>query len=180
MLYGIFCPQIIHRGKSWTFSGGEKCTMKLSENFTLDEMLKSQTAIRKGIPNLPHDSEVVENLGNLCTTILQKVRNQFGPTAVNSGYRSPELNAAIGGSSKSQHSKGEAADIEVPSVSNYDVAVWIRDNCEFDQLILEGYQSGVPSSGWVHVSLRNGDNRKEVLTATFQGGKAHYQRGLIE
>lgn len=153
--------------------------MKLSNNFSLKELTKSQTAERKGISNEPESDDIVENLRHLAENVLQVVRDEFGPTVINSGYRSPALNAAIGGSSKSQHSKGEAADIEVPGVSNLEIAEYIRDNLEFDQLILEAYRDGDPSSGWVHVSLkRDGDNRNQVLTATFTGGKAHYTTGL--
>jgi len=153
--------------------------MKLSNNFSLKELTKSQTAERKGISNEPESDDIVENLRHLTENVLQVVRDEFGPTVINSGYRSPALNEAIGGSSKSQHSKGEAADIEVPGVSNLEIAEYIRDNLEFDQLILEAYRDGDPSSGWVHVSLkRDGDNRNQVLTATFNNGKATYSQGL--
>lgn len=155
--------------------------MKLSKNFTYEELIKSQTATRLGIDNEAHDVATIENLKYLCENVLQHVRDEFGPTIINSGYRSPSLNDAIGGSKTSQHSKGEAADIEIPGCSNLEVAEFIRDNLEFDQLILEGYKSGVPSSGWVHVSIRrDGDNRKQVLTASFKNGVASYSQGLSE
>ncbi len=153
--------------------------MNLSENFTLAELTKSDTAIRKGIDNSPTD-EHLENLKAVVQNVLQPVRDHFGPVRVTSGYRSEALNDAIGGSSKSQHSKGQAVDFEVSGVSNYDVACWIRDNIEFDQLILEFYVSGDPNSGWVHCSYKDGDNREECLTATKENGKTVYNHGLNE
>jgi hypothetical protein len=85
----------------------------------------------------------------------------------------------VGGSSRSQHCKGEAADIEVPGTPNAELAEWIRDNLEFDQLILEFYTSGVPDSGWVHVSYKtDGTNRKSILTATRVNGKTEYSTGI--
>lgn len=152
--------------------------MKLSKNFSMAEFTKSQTAERKGIDNVPQ-GEHLDAAVALFENVVQKVRDHFGPTVLNSGYRSPELNAAVGGSSKSQHCKGEAADIEVPGVPNAEVAEWIRDNLDFDQLILEAYKKGIPDSGWVHVSYKSdGSNRKSVLTADFTSGKAVYANGL--
>jgi uncharacterized protein YcbK (DUF882 family) len=144
--------------------------MKLTENFSLNEMLKSQTALRKGINNKPHEPSVVTNLQTLCEKVLQPVRDKFGPVTINSGYRCPELNKAVGSSDKSQHMVGQAADIEVPTVSNKEVAEWIRDNCDFDQLILEFYNGVDPRSGWVHVSYVDADkNRKQALTINKNG-----------
>lgn len=121
---------------------------KLSENFTLGELIKSETAERKGMCNLPPD-EYVTKLKRICVEVLEPVRQEFKlPFRPNSGYRSFELNKAIGGSSTSQHCKAEAVDIEVPGVSNYNLAVWIKDNLDFDQLILECYRRGEPTSGW--------------------------------
>jgi len=152
--------------------------MKLSENFTMAEFTKSQTAERKGIDNTP-EGDHLEAAKALFENVVQKVRDHFGPTVINSGYRSPELNEAVGGSSRSQHCKGEAADIEVPGVPNAELAEWIRDNLEFDQLILEFYTPGIPDSGWVHVSyLADGDNRGECLTATRINGKTEYSVGI--
>lgn len=152
--------------------------MRLSQNFTLAELIASQTATRRGLDNSP-SSEHVENLRLLTENVLQRVRNNFGPTVVTSGYRSPDLNRAVGGSTNSQHSNGQAADFKVVGVSNLVVAQWIRDNLDFDQLILEGHnpQQG-PNSGWVHCSYRATGNRKSVLTATFVGGRANYSAGL--
>ena len=153
--------------------------MKLSKNFTLKEFTKSQTAERRGIDNTPND-EHLENAEFLFGNVVQKVRDNFGPTTINSGYRGPELNEAVGGSKKSQHCHGQAADIEVPGVSNYEVAKWITENCDFDQVILEFYTPGIPDSGWVHVSYKKEGNRKSILTAMKEGGKTVYKVGLIE
>ena len=153
--------------------------MRLSKNFTLKEFTKSQTAERRDIDNTPND-EHLENAEFLFGNVVQKVRDNFGPTTINSGYRGPELNEAVGGSSKSQHCHGQAADIEVPGVSNYEVAKWITQNCDFDQVILEFYTPGIPDSGWVHVSYKKEGNRKYILTAMKEDGKTVYKVGLIE
>ena len=145
--------------------------MKLGKHFTLQEMTKSQTAARKKISNVP-GTEDISNLKALVENVLDKVRAHFkSPVIVNSGYRSPKLNRAIGGSKTSQHCKGQAADIEVPGVSNLEVAEFIRDNLDFDQLILENYDPIDPSSGWVHVSYVRNPNRGQTLT--FDGKKYH-------
>ena len=153
--------------------------MRLSKNFTLKEFTKSQTAERRGIDNTPND-EHLKNAEFLFGNVVQKVRDNFGPTTINSGYRGPELNEAVGGSKKSQHCHGQAADIEVPGVSNYEVAKWITDNCDFDQVILEFYTPGIPDSGWVHVSYKQEGNRKSILTAMKENGKTVYKVGLIQ
>ena len=127
--------------------------MKLSENFSLQELLKSQTALRKGIDNKPTDPSVITNLQVLCEKVLQPIRDHFArPVVINSGYRCSKLNKAIGSSSKSQHTKGQAADIEIPGLSNKELAEYIEDHLPFDQLILEFYNGVDPNSGWVHVS----------------------------
>lgn len=153
--------------------------MNLSPNFSLKELCKSQTAARKGLNNVPDASwekHIVENLVELAGNILQPIRENFNiPFTPSSGYRSPALNDAIGGSKTSQHSLGEAVDIEVPTVDNATLAQWIIDNLIFDQLILEFYKKGEPTSGWVHVSYKNEGNRKQILT---YDGKS-YQKGLI-
>ena len=153
--------------------------MRLSENFTMAEFTKSQTAERKGIDNTP-EGEHLEAAKALFENVVQPVRDHFGPTVINSGYRSPALNEAVGGSSRSQHCKGQAADIEVPGTPNADLAQWIVDNVDFDQVILEFYTPGIPDSGWVHVSYKaDGDNRKSILTAMKEDGKTVYKPGLI-
>jgi len=145
---------------------------KLSPNFSLSELTKSQTAERKGIDNIPNADEIY-NLTLLCENILQPIRNKFGSFIVSSGYRCPELSIAIGSSENSQHCKGQAADFEVAGVDNYELALWIKDNLNFDQLILECYTGG--NSGWIHCSyVENG--RKETLTYDKLNG---YRSGLI-
>ena len=152
--------------------------MKLSENFTMAEFIKSDTANRLGIDNTP-EGEHLEAAKELFENVVQKVRDHFGPTVINSGYRCPELNEAVRGSKTSQHCHGEAADIEVPGVANGDLAQWIVDNLDFDQVILEFYTPGEPSSGWVHVSYKaDGSNRKKALTASKIDGKTVYSNGI--
>jgi len=147
--------------------------MKLSTNFSLAEMTKSQTAMRKGIDNIPGQL-AIENMTKLCEGILQPVRDHYGiPFTVSSGYRCGELCLAVGSSLKSQHAKGQAADFEVPTVSNMELAEWIRDNLEFDQLILECFTGG--NTGWVHCSYVH-EPRKELLTYDRANG---YRKGLI-
>lgn len=153
--------------------------VRLSQNFTLQEYIKSQTATRKGLDNTPNNDHL-EKAKILFSNVVQKVRDNFGVTVINSGYRGPALNEAVGGSSKSQHCKGEAVDIECPGTPNYDVAKWIEDNLDFDQLILEFYTPGIPDSGWVHVSYKSDGNRKSVLTAMKEDGKTVYKTGLIQ
>ena len=153
--------------------------MKLSDNFSLSELTKSQTAVRKGIKNEP-STEHVENLIHLAETVLQPVRDHFGkPVVISSGYRSPELCEAIGSSSKSQHARGEAADFEIVGVDNMQLAMWISKNTSFDQLILEYYEPGDPNSGWVHCSVVKEGSRAQVLKATKVGGKTKYENILL-
>ena len=152
--------------------------MQLSENFSLNELTKSQTATRKGIDNTPSGDEK-ENLKSLSIHILQKIRNHYErPVRVTSGYRSPELCEAIGSSAKSQHAKGEAADFEISGVDNFDLAIWISKNLDFDQLISEFYKDQHPDSGWVHCSFKSEGNRKQVLSAYKENGKTRYGKGL--
>ena len=152
--------------------------MQLSKNFTMAEFVKSDTANRLNIDNTP-EGEHLEAAKELFENVVQKVRDHFGPTVLNSGYRSPDLNEAVRGSKTSQHCKGEAADIEVPGVANADVANWIVDNLDFDQVILEFYTPGIPDSGWVHVSYKaDGTNRKSILTASRIDGKTVYTNGI--
>ena len=135
--------------------------MKLTDNFSLAEMTKSDTALRLDMDNTP-GSEEIENMTRLCECVLQPVRNHFGKgVKVNSGFRHPNVNAKVGGSKTSDHCKGMAADIEIPGVANADLAKWIVDNLEFRQVILEFYTPGVPDSGWVHVSYNSSDNKNK-------------------
>ena len=139
--------------------------MKLSENFSLQELIKSQTATRKGIDNTP-DQGHQDNLKSLCTHVLQPVREHFGRVVtVSSGYRSPELCIAIGSKTTSQHAKGQAADFEIFGVSNKELADYINETLDYDQLILEFWNESDPNSGWVHCSYSEGSNRKQYLKA---------------
>ena len=153
--------------------------MKLTQNFSLSELTRSQTATRKGIDNQPNDEQLA-NLVALCECVLQPIRDHFGTSVrISSGLRVPELNAAIGGSTTSDHCRGMAADIEVPPVDNLELARWIEGSgLAFRQLILE-YYDGTPDSGWIHVSYDPADNKRQVLTATKQGGKTVYLPGLV-
>ena len=148
--------------------------MKLSRNFTLQELIKSDTAIRKGIDNNPN-ADQIEKLKTLCENILQPVRDHFGRVKVTSGYRSEELCLAIGSSVNSQHAKAEAADFEVMGTDNAELADWIKQNLEFDQLILEYYTVGEPNSGWIHCSYIPNAPRKQFLHAYRQEGKTKYK-----
>jgi hypothetical protein len=153
--------------------------MNLTANFTLAEMVKSDTALRHDMDNTPGEVEIA-NLKTLCEKVLQPVRDHFQTgVKVNSGFRHPEVNAKVGGSKTSDHCKGQAADIEIPGIANADLAVWIMDNLDYTQLILEFYTPGVPDSGWVHVSYDPANLKKENLTATKQGGKTVYLNGLV-
>ena len=107
--------------------------MMLSEHFSLSELTKSETATRKGIENTPNGTEI-ENLILLCENILEPVREHYGiPFVPNSGYRGLDLNREIGSSDGSQHVTGNAVDFEVPGIDNKDVALWVMENCDFDQ-----------------------------------------------
>ena len=148
--------------------------MELTRNFTLSELTKSDTAIRKGINNNPN-AEQIEKLKTLCEKILQPVRDHFGRVKVTSGFRSPELCQAIGSSINSQHAKAEAADFECPGVDNIELFDWIKNNLTPDQLILEFYTPGEPNSGWIHCSITEGTPRKQFLHAFKSEGKTKYK-----
>jgi hypothetical protein len=153
--------------------------MQLTENFSLAELVKSETALRNGLDNTPGDAEI-ENLRILCENILQPLRTAYGRgIKVNSGFRHPNVNAAVGGSRTSDHCRGQAADIEIPGVANYDLAKYISENFWYTQVILEFYTPGVPDSGWVHVSYNPADLKCQTLTAMRENGKVVYKPGLI-
>jgi len=152
--------------------------MKLSKNFSLQEFLKSDTAMRLGIKNIPGEQELV-NLTALASCILQPVRDKWGSTKISSGLRVLELNRAIKSGDQSQHVVGQAADFEAYAVGNFELATWISETLDFDQLILEYYTKGIPDSGWIHCSYSSdGRNRKECLTKI--EGKEGYEKGLLE
>lgn len=148
--------------------------MMLSENFSIQELIKSQTAERRDINNNPGADEI-HYMKMLAEKILQPVRDYYEQAfTVSSGYRCPELSIAIGSSKNSQHCKGQAADFEVPGISNMDLCSFIRYNLDFDQLILECYTGG--NTGWVHCSISD-EPRAELLTYDRKNG---YRKGLID
>lgn len=150
---------------------------QLSKNFTLAELCKSEVAIRRNIDNTPSEN-VKNNLHILVANVLQPLRDKFGPVTINSGYRSPAVNTAVGGSPYSDHCLGMAADIEIVGVDNKQLAEYIKDNFKFTQLILEFYTDGVPDSGWVHVSYDEKDLKCNVLRAVKENGKTVYHKGI--
>lgn len=143
--------------------------MNLTPNFTLGELTVSETAARSGIDNAP-DTEVMKNLQRLAA-LLEEIRALAGgPVLVSSGYRSPALNKAVGGSARSAHMSGLAADFNVPGLAPYKLATLVAASpIEFDQLILE-------FDAWVHVALARDNPRREVLTVRKGTG---YLSGLI-
>jgi zinc D-Ala-D-Ala carboxypeptidase len=152
--------------------------VRLSKNFTLGELTKSQTAIRRGIDNTP-SLAAIDYLQGLVDNVLQPVRDHFGkPVDISSGYRSPQLNVAIGGSPTSHHCLGMAADFEIMGMDNKELAQWVRDNLKFTQLILEFYTDGDTNSGWVHVGYDPKDLKCQVLRARKVNGKTVYSQGL--
>ena len=152
--------------------------MKLSNNFSLNEMTKSQTATRKGISNNPSEDHM-NNLKELCVNVLQRVRDHFGRVvSVSSGYRSPALNEAIGGSPRSFHSHGMALDLDQDGrnkgVSNADVFFFIKENLPFSELIWEFGNEDNPN--WVHVAIAKGrENEKKIKIAEKINGKTQYK-----
>ena len=145
--------------------------MKLSKNFSLKELTASQTAERKGINNNPNDDQITA-LQKLCENILQPVRDHYAsPVTVSSGFRSEELCV------NSQHAKGQAADFEIFGVPNAELAKWIIENLDYDQLILEFHKTDEPNSGWIHCSYKSpSDNRKSTLRAFRNDqGKTQYE-----
>ena len=157
--------------------------MKLSNSFSLSEMLKSNTANRRGIEEQYKPSkEVIDNLTRLCRKVLQPIRDSLEmPVRVTSGYRCEKLNKAIGGSSKSQHVKGEAADIELWIGGQEKNAILLdeiinllfRGEIEFDQLIIEYPVNDVPK--WIHISYSE-HNKNQILIAERINGKTVYKK----
>jgi len=151
--------------------------MKLSEHLDLSEVIRSESAKRKGISNMP-TPEHIANFKLLAENIFEPIRNHFRvPIIISSGYRSKELNADIGGSATSQHCSGEAIDIDMDGtpngVTNKMIFDFIKDNLNFDQLIYEFGTAENPD--WVHVSYESsGKQRKQVLKATKNAGKTVY------
>lgn len=148
--------------------------MRLTDHFTLSEATRSQIAARQGIDNTP-PPHIIPVLQATALHILEPPRVHFGiPFSPSSFYRCLALNRALPSNDGSQHVKGEAADYEIPGLSNLELAKWCAEHLEFDQLILEFHIPGDPNSGWVHGSWRPEGRRGEVLT--YSGG--HFMRGL--
>ena len=148
--------------------------MNLSKSFTLNELTKSQEATRLGIDNTPNEEHIL-NLKLLCENVLQPIRDFYGmPLSVSSGYRSAALCESIGSSSKSQHTKGQAADFEIFGVANKDLADFVVKNLDYDQCILEFWNENEPNSGWVHCSFNKDNNRKQYLQAQKLNGRVVY------
>ena len=146
--------------------------MKLTENFSLKEMTQSQTALRNNIDNDPN-AEQIENLRQLCKTILQNLRDDFQlPIKVTSGYRSPELCKILKSKPTSQHCANDCAavDFEIPGIDNKKVFKHIIENLPFDQIILEYYDESDINSGWIHVSW-SPNPRGQALTKDKEGYK---------
>jgi len=143
--------------------------MNLSNNFTLEELTASSIGTRKGIPNVP-DADEIENLKVLAQT-LERIRELLGPIHIDSAFRSPKINSAVGGSPHSAHLEGYAADFVAPSFgSPLDVCKAIEGaGIPFDQLIMEG--------AWTHISI-DPRERQQTLTAHFSDGKVTYTGGL--
>jgi hypothetical protein len=149
--------------------------MQLSKNLALAEVMRSETAKRKGISNMP-TPEHIENFKLLAEKVFQPIREHFGvPIILSSGYRSKELNTAVGGALSSQHCTGEAIDIDMDgtTVKNAEVFNFIKDNLNFDQLIWEFGTDSNPD--WVHVSYEStGKQRKQILKAVKSGKGTSY------
>lgn len=142
--------------------------MKLTNNFSLQELTSSETAVRRGIDNTP-SPEVILNLKALCENVLQPLRDWYGkPITITSGYRSPELNKAIKGARNSDHMRGQAVDFVLPKEDYARVFDWLRKNVDHDQIINEfGFQ-------WIHISFNTKSNRKQALKAIKSNGKTAY------
>jgi hypothetical protein len=149
--------------------------MQISKHLSLAEVSRSETAKRKGINNTPSGAHL-ENFKKLAENVFEPIREHFGvPIHISSGYRSKELNSAIGGSSTSQHCQGEAIDIDMDgtSITNAQIFYFIKDNLVFDQMIWEFGTDKNPD--WVHVSYEStGKQRKQILKAVKSGGKTSY------
>jgi len=146
--------------------------IQLSKNFSLAELCDSRKAVSLGIKNYPSEKEII-NLTHLVNNTLQPIRDLLDkPIVTFSGYRCVALNKAVGGSSTSQHLKGQAADFSVKGMQPKDICKLIIDSgIEFDQIIQEFGE-------WVHISFNQGNNRRSILTAMKVNGKTVYLQGL--
>jgi hypothetical protein len=150
--------------------------MQISKHLSLAEVSRSETAKRKGINNTP-SGEHLENFKKLAENIFEPIREHFGvPIHISSGYRSKELNAAVGGSATSDHCVGSAIDIDMDDstngVTNNQVFNFIKDNLKFKQLIAEFPVNGKLS--WVHVAYNENNLKNQILVAKKVNGKTVY------
>jgi hypothetical protein len=146
----------------------------MDRQISLKELLFSETATRLGIDNTPTD-QVLINLQTLIYEVIEPIINQFGDIKITSGYRSPELCKAIGSSTTSQHTLGQAVDCEVIGVPNKELADWVVKNLTYDQVILEFWKPEEINSGWVHISYNKSNNRKMYLRAYKANGRTVYE-----
>lgn len=141
---------------------------QISPSFTLEEFYHSDTALRLGINNTPGENDV-ENIKKLVHEVLQPLRDYFSlPVVIRSGYRSVPLNHAVGGEVKSQHLRGQAADITINGIGNDVIWQYIVDNIPFDQVILEHAPAHNTQLGWIHVSYSD-VLRKDAISCTKTG-----------
>ena len=146
----------------------------MDRQVSLKELLFSETATRLGINNIPNDQSLF-NLQTLIYEVIEPIINKFGDIKITSGYRSPELCKAIGSSITSQHCLGMAVDCEVLGVANKELADWVVNNLEYDQVILEFWEKDKINSGWVHISYNKENNRKMYLRAYKGNGRVIYE-----
>ena len=146
----------------------------MDRQVSLKELLFSETATRLGIDNTPTD-QILINLQTLIYEVIEPIVNQFGDIKITSGYRSPELCKAIGSSTTSQHTLGQAVDCEVLGVPNKELADWVVNHLQFDQCILEFWKPEEINSGWVHISYNKSNNRKMYLRAYKANGRTVYE-----
>lgn len=141
---------------------------RLSDHVTYNEAIHSQTAVRHGIDNnIP--PELLQNAIDTAENIYEPIRKHFGPVYISSFYRCAKLNRLVRGKKTSGHVKAEAIDLDCDvwgGCTNMELAIWVRDNLEFDQLIFEGVRSD-GTGGWIHISYRKGRNRKQILNIQF-------------
>jgi zinc D-Ala-D-Ala carboxypeptidase len=146
----------------------------MDRQVSLKELLFSETATRLGINNTPTD-QILINLQTLIQEIINPIVNRFGDIKITSGYRSPELCLKIGSSIKSSHTLGQALDCEVLGVPNKELADWVVNNLEYDQVILEFWKPEEANSGWVHISYNKSNNRKMYLRAFKSNSRIVYE-----
>ena len=146
----------------------------MDRQLSLKELLFSETATRLNINNEPND-QILFNLQTLINEVINPIVNHFGDIKITSGYRSPELCLKIGSSIKCQHCLGMAVDCEVLGLANRELADWIVNNLEYDQVILEFWEKDKINSGWVHISYNKENNRKMYLKAFKSNNKIVYE-----